>query len=90
MAQTTINVRIDEEVKKKLEKFCEEVGLNISVAVNMFAKAVIREQRLPFEVSLNIPNRETAKAIEEAGKRQNLSRPFNSVEELMGDLNADD
>lgn len=50
MAQTTLNVRIDEEVKKGLEDFCNEVGMNISVAVNMFAKAVIREQRLPFEV----------------------------------------
>jgi len=51
MAQTTLNVRIDEDVKKGLEDFCNEVGMNISVAVNMFAKAVIREQRLPFEVT---------------------------------------
>lgn len=90
MAQTTIHVRIDEEVKRNLEKFCEEAGLNISVAINMFAKAVIREQRLPFEVSLNTPNSETIRAIEDAQKRKNLSRPFNSVTELMEDLNADD
>ncbi|MCL1820153.1 MAG: type II toxin-antitoxin system RelB/DinJ family antitoxin [Oscillospiraceae bacterium] len=50
MAQTTLNVRIDEDVKKSLEEFCASVGMNTSVAVNMFAKAVIREQRLPFEV----------------------------------------
>ena len=50
MAQTTLNVRIDEDVKKALEEFCTAVGMNTSVAVNMFAKAVIREQRLPFEV----------------------------------------
>ena len=51
MAQTTLNIRIDEDVKKGLEDFCYDVGMNVSVAVNMFAKAVIREQRLPFEVS---------------------------------------
>jgi DNA-damage-inducible protein J len=51
MAQTTLNVRIDEDVKKGLEDFCYDVGMNVSVAINMFAKAVIREQRLPFEVS---------------------------------------
>ena len=51
MAQTTLNIRIDEEIKKGLEEFCSNVGMNISVAVNMFAKAVIREQRLPFEVT---------------------------------------
>ena len=90
MPQTTLNVRIDEEVKKDLEKFCSEVGLNVSVAVNMFAKAVIREQRLPFDVSLNTPNEETRRAIDDVVNRKNLSRSFSSVTELMEDLNADD
>lgn len=90
MAQTTLNVRIDDEVKKELEKFCSEVGLNVSVAINMFAKAVIREQRLPFDVALNVPNEETRKAIDDVMNRKSLSRPFSSVAELMEDLNADD
>jgi len=90
MPQTTLNVRIDEDVKKGLEKFCFEVGLNVSVAVNMFAKAVIREQRLPFDVSLHVPNEETRKAIDDTKHRKNLSRSFSSVKELMEDLNADD
>lgn len=50
MAQTTLNVRIDSQLKSDFEEFCNNVGMNISVAVNMFAKAVVREQRLPFEV----------------------------------------
>ena len=90
MAQTTLNVRMDEDVKRGLEKFCTEVGLNVSVAVNMFAKAVIREQRLPFDVALNIPNEETRRAIDDVKHRRNLSRPFSSVAELMEDLNAED
>ena len=53
MAQTTLNVRIDEQLKNELEEFCNNVGMNISVAVNMFAKAVVREQRLPFEVAVD-------------------------------------
>ena len=53
MAQTTLNVRIDEKLKNDLEDFCSNVGMNISVAVNMFAKAVVREQRLPFEVAID-------------------------------------
>jgi DNA-damage-inducible protein J len=57
MAQTTLNVRIDEDVKRAFEEFCSDVGMNISVAVNMFAKAVIREQRLPFEVTAQNPRR---------------------------------
>ena len=90
VAQTTINVRMDEEVKKGFEQFCSEVGLNVSVAVNMFAKAVVREQRLPFDVSLPVPNEETRKAIDDVANRRNLSRPFSSVAELIEDLHADD
>ena len=89
MPQTTLNVRMDEDVKKGLEKFCYEVGLNVSVAVNMFAKTVVREQRLPFDVALNIPNEETRRAIDDVANRRNLSRTFTSVAELMEDLNAD-
>ena len=50
MAQTTLSVRMDEDLKKGLEAFCADVGMNTSVAVNMFAKAVLRERRLPFDV----------------------------------------
>ena len=50
MAQTTINIRIDSQLKSDFEEFCNNVGMNISVAFNMFAKAVVREQRLPFEI----------------------------------------
>ena len=52
MAQTTLSVRMDEQVKKQFDEFCNEVGLNASVAVNIFAKAVLRERRIPFEISL--------------------------------------
>ena len=90
MAQATVNVRMDEELKKGFERFCSEVGLNISVAINMFAKTVVREQRLPFDVALHHPNEETRKAIEDVANRRNLSRPFSSVAELMEDLYADD
>ena len=51
MAQTTLSVRMDDEVKRKFDAFCAEVGMNASVAVNLFAKTVIREHRIPFEIS---------------------------------------
>ncbi len=52
MPQTTLSVRIDEELKQKLDAFCQEAGLNTSVAINIFARTVVREQRIPFEISL--------------------------------------
>lgn len=51
MSQTTLNVRIDEGVKRRFDEFCADVGMNASVAVNLFVKTVIREQRIPFEIT---------------------------------------
>jgi DNA-damage-inducible protein J len=51
MAQTTFSVRMDSEVKKQLDDFCSAVGMNTTVAFNMFARAVLREKRLPFDIT---------------------------------------
>ena len=51
MAQTTFSVRMDTDVKKQLDEFCSDVGMNPSTAFNLFARAVLREKRLPFEVT---------------------------------------
>lgn len=50
MSQATLSVRLEEKDKKNFEKFCTEVGMNVSVAVNMYIKKVIREQRIPFTI----------------------------------------
>lgn len=47
----TLNVRIDDDVKKQFDAFCSQVGMNASVAVNLFVKAVLREQRIPFPIA---------------------------------------
>ena len=51
MAQTTFSVRMDADVKRQLDDFCNQVGMNSTTAFNMFARAVLRERRLPFEVT---------------------------------------
>ena len=51
MSQTTFSVRMDSEVKKQLDEFCAQVGMNTTIAFNMFARAVLREKRLPFEIT---------------------------------------
>ena len=50
-ARTTFSVRIDAEVKDQFDDFCEKVGINASIAFNMFIRAVLREKRLPFDVT---------------------------------------
>ena len=51
MSQSTLSVRIDDEIKKSFDSFCNDVGMNPSVAVNMFIRAVLREKRIPFEIT---------------------------------------
>ena len=53
MTQTTFSVRMDAEIKNQFEDFCSKVGMNASTAFNMFARAVLRERRLPFEVTVD-------------------------------------
>lgn len=53
MAQTLVNFRIDESTKKQLEQICSELGITMSTAFNIFAKKVIREKRIPFDVSID-------------------------------------
>ena len=51
MKQTTFSVRMDTEIKKQFDDFCVQVGMNTTTAFNMFARAVLREKRLPFDVT---------------------------------------
>ena len=49
MAQ--INLRVDDEIKRCAERTLEDIGLSMSAAINIFLKAVVRENRIPFELS---------------------------------------
>ena len=53
MAQTLVNVRMDEDVKKEMEETCKELGITMSTAFNIFARKMSREKRIPFEVSVD-------------------------------------
>lgn len=47
---TNINIRVDSDDKLYFENFCKNTGMNITCAINMFIKNVIKEGRLPFIV----------------------------------------
>lgn len=50
MAQTMISIRMDDKIKKDMEAICQELGLSLTTAFTIFAKQMIREQKIPFEV----------------------------------------
>ncbi len=51
MAQ--ISIRIDDDVKRSAEQACEDIGLSMSTAINIYLKKLGRERRIPFEVSVD-------------------------------------
>ena len=51
MAQATFSVRIDETLKKQFNSLCQDFGMNATTAINVFARAVVRQRRIPFEIS---------------------------------------
>ena len=64
-----------EDLKKKFEKFCEDTGLTITTAFNIFVKKAVREQRIPFEINTdpfysaaNMERLEKARKDAEEGK----------------------
>ena len=50
MAQTAFTVRMDSEVKKQFDELCKDFGMSSNTAFNIFARTVIKKQRIPFEV----------------------------------------
>ena len=53
MGQTNINIRMDEKLKEEFSDFCDKVGLNMSTAINMFARATVNKQRIPFPIEVD-------------------------------------
>ena len=55
MAQTNINIRMDEELKKEFEQFCNNIGMSMTTAICVFAKKAVYEQKIPFEITARDP-----------------------------------
>ena len=51
MGQVMVSIRMDEELKRSMERTCQELGMNMTTAFTVFAKKMSREHRIPFEVS---------------------------------------
>lgn len=86
MAQTTITIRIDENLKKQAELLFDEMGMNMTTAYTIFTKAVVMQGKIPFEITANIPNRETKAAIDDVEYGRGLSKTYNTPDEMFKDL----
>ncbi|WP_303863023.1 type II toxin-antitoxin system RelB/DinJ family antitoxin [Alkalibaculum bacchi] len=89
MANTTsFSVRIDSNIKKQSEELYNELGTNLTTAINIFLRQSLRSGDFPFAVTLNTPNAVTLAAIQEAErliKDSNVKR-YSDVEEALQEL----
>jgi len=56
MAQATFSVRMDETLKRQFDRLCQDFGMTATTAINIFARAVVRERKIPFEITASEPS----------------------------------
>ena len=91
MATVNMSIRMDAELKKQADAMFADMGLNMTTAMNMFLRQVVRQGRIPFEIATDIPNAETLAAIKEmddmlSGKI--TAKRYSSTKELFEDLES--
>lgn len=90
MKTASVTVRLDENVKNSAKQVYKELGIDMSTAIDVFLRQSIRSQGFPFDVTIDVPNKATLKAIDDADKGVDMYGPFNTFDEMMESLHADD
>ena len=87
MAKTdTLHIRVEPDVKMKAEETLNDLGLSITEAVNVFLNQGILHDGIPFKIEKPKYNKETIQAMEDVKSGKNLSKTFDSVDEMFEEL----
>ncbi|MCM1298990.1 MAG: type II toxin-antitoxin system RelB/DinJ family antitoxin [Firmicutes bacterium] len=92
MAKVSTNISLDAEDKARAQEFLSLVGLDLSTAVGMFIKQMLREGRIPFEIRAETPNAETIEAmqeVEEFEKHPEKYKRYSSFAQLVNEVTSD-
>ncbi|MDR1523208.1 MAG: type II toxin-antitoxin system RelB/DinJ family antitoxin [Endomicrobium sp.] len=86
--KSRISVTVDKELKDKAVKLFDELGMNMSVAIDVFLRQCVRLHRMPFTISSNVPNPVTVAAIKEAERISNdpNAKRYSSFAEIMDEV----
>ena len=91
MATVNMSIRMDTELKKQADAMLADMGLNMTTAMNMFLRQVVRQGKIPFEIATDIPNSETLAAMKEVDDMINGKIPakkYTTTDELFKDLES--
>ncbi len=87
MAKTdTLHIRVEPTVKQRAEETLNDLGLSITEAINVFLNQVILNDGIPFEIKKPKFNKETIATMEDTKNGKNLSKTFDSVDEMFKEL----
>ena len=88
---TSISIRMDSELKESAENVIEQLGLNMTVVINMLFRQIVREQAIPLSLSLSTPmgvldDLALAKADRAAGiKGRSLENVVSDMEKIVAE-----
>lgn len=91
MSTANLSVRVDAELKKDVEVCLDEMGMNMSTAINMYLKQIVKRRAIPFVITANpVPNKETLAAIAEGERIANDPdvKGYRNMESLIEALNS--
>ena len=84
-------MRMDEDLKFQLQELVTNLGMDMTTFFTISAKQAVREQRIPFAISMDVPNEVTKEAIEEVRHMKlnpSLGKSYTDVDEMMRELLA--
>jgi len=82
-----MSIRLDSEVKEQAQQVFNNLGMDMTTAINIFLRQAIQYQGLPFDVRLD-ENRKLLQVLTDLDQNRNMSQSFESVSDLMEDLRA--
>lgn len=87
---TDIRICVDTELKVQADRLFEELGMDLATVFNIFVRQSLRRGRIPFEISLDQPNDETAASMLEAERiaKDPSVKGYTDLDELFADLKA--
>lgn len=84
---SSLNIRLDAELKKQADKLFAELGMNMTTAINVFLRQALRQGSIPFEIKLDQPSVETIEAMQEGEELIKFGKNrFNNADEMFKDL----
>ena len=90
---SVVNVNVDSNLKKQANYILNDLGLNMSTAINMFLTQVVKHDGLPFEVVNPKPSKELLEAINEGEDILNGKikvKGYHNVQKMIEDILNED